>query len=256
MKQVIILASLWLILSTSAMAQAVPQKSPTIGASLQAADSMPSVEQILDKYVRAIGGKAAIEKVTSRFAEGTFSIPAAGVSGQMKSYRKSPGKRMVTVSIADLGTLRNGFDGTVAWEQDPETGKLTEKNGKELSALKRDADFYRDIKLREIYPQMTLKGIEKVGSVETYLIEATPAGASTEKLYFDTETGLLIRRDSKEFSGTPVRETYGDYQEVDGIKLPFSVRRSTPAMTYIIKITEVKQNVTIDDAQFNKPALR
>jgi len=128
-----------------------------------------------------------------------------------------------------------------------------------LAAIKRDADFYRDIKLREIYPQMTVKGKDKAAGREVYVIEATTADGITDKLYFDTETGLLLRRDSKEVSEkgeTPVREVYSDYKEVDGIKLPFSIRRASPAMTYTIQVTEVKQNIAIDDAKFKEPATR
>lgn len=259
MKQATIISILCLIMSASAMAQNAPQKAQTNGAEAKAADALPSVEQILDKYLQAIGGKAALEKVTSRYAKGIFAVPAAGLTGQMESYRKAPGKKMVAVSIENMGTLRNGFDGTVAWEQDPESGKLSEKKGKELASIKRDADFYRDLKLREIYPQMTVKGKDKAASREVYVIEATTAEGNTDKLYFDTETGLLLRRDSKEINEkgeSPVREVYSDYREVDGVKLPFSLRRATPAMTYTIQITEVKQNVTIDDAKFSEPAAR
>ncbi|HEY7544364.1 MAG TPA: hypothetical protein VID27_05760, partial [Blastocatellia bacterium] len=160
------------------------------------------------------------------------------------------------VDIAGFGLVREGFNGTVAWEDNPQTG-MREKSGVELTDAKRDADFYREIKLKTIYTKMTLKGKEKVGDKEAYVIDAVPAEGTPEKWFFDTQSGLRIRSDAERESpqGKVLIESYlGDYREVDGIKIPFSIRQVTPAFSIIIKIMEVKHNVPIEDAKFNKPA--
>jgi hypothetical protein len=217
---------------------------------------MPSADQIIEKYVQALGGKAAFEKITSRLSKGSIEIPDAGLSGTAEIYEKAPNKTVAFVDIAGFGLVREGFNGTVAWEDNPQTG-MREKSGVELTDAKRDADFYREIKLKTIYTKMTLKGKEKVGDKEAYVIDAVPAEGTPEKWFFDTQSGLRIRSDAERESpqGKVLIESYlGDYREVDGIKIPFSIRQVTPAFSIIIKIMEVKHNVPIEDAKFNKPA--
>ena len=101
------------------------------------------------------------------------------------------------------------------------------------------------------------KGKQKVGDREAYVIVATPAAGSPEKWYFDTQTGLLIRTDSERESPegkVPVEAYLEDYKEIDGVKLPFTLRQVLPAFSIIIKISEVKHNVPIEDSKFDKPS--
>jgi hypothetical protein len=123
--------------------------------------------------------------------------------------------------------------------------------------MKRGADFYQELNYKKNYAKMEVKGKEKVGSYETYVIEATPAEGSPEKLYFDVNTGLLVRHDAEAETpqGKQVMETYReDFKVVDGIQIPHTTKQVSPAVTFVIKITEVKNNVEIDSAKFNKPS--
>ena len=89
------------------------------------------------------------------------------------------------------------------------------------------------------------------------MIEATPAEGPPEKLYFDVNTGLLVRHDAEVESpqGKLLMESYlEDYKVVDGVKIAHTMKSVNPAMTIVIKISEVKNNVEIDDAKFGKPA--
>ena len=106
---------------------------------------------------------------------------------------------------------------------------------------------------------MTVTGKQKVGEKDAYVIEAKPTEGSVEKWYFDAQTGLLIRLDAERESpqGKMPTETYlDDYKEVDGVKIPHTVRQTTPMFTINIKTEEVKHNVPVDDAKFNKPAAK
>ena len=253
------------MLAASAFAQSSQQK-PATGqpaakpadmkpADTKPAEALPSVDQILDKFVQAIGGKAAMEKVTSRVSKGNFEIPAMGAGGPIEIYAKAPNKNLVIINIPGFGVVQQGFNGTVAWSQDPTTG-LRELSGPEMVSAKREAEFYADIKFKEMYPKMTVKGKDKVGDKEVYVIEATPSEGSPAQLYFDTQSGLMLRTDRE--AETPQGKMHveiflEDYKEVDGIKMPFTVKQNTPAISFTIKIDEVKHNVPVDDAKFNKP---
>lgn len=219
-------------------------------------DALPTVDQIIEKHVQALGGKAAIEKITSRTVKGTIDIPAMGISGTTQSYAKAPNKFGVTSSISGIGDFLQGFDGTTAWEQNPMAG-FRVLSGAELALIKRDAEFHGDLKFKQLYPKAVVKGKQKLGDRDVYLIEATPAEGGPEQLYYDVQTGLLARRDFVLDSpqGQIPTETYmEDYKDVDGVKVPFTIRQNNSAVSFTIKVTEVKHNVPVDDAKFNKPS--
>lgn len=249
-----------LMLGTSlALAQAQAQAQTKVEAAkpeAKPAADLPSVDKVLEKYVTALGGKAAIEKLTSRTAKGTFELPAMGASGTFEMVAKAPNKTGMKIEIPGFGEIHNRFDGTKAWAQDPMSG-LRELSGVELAATKLDAEFYKDIKMKELYKQLVVKGKEKVGSGEAYVVEATPAEGALEKYYFDTTTGLLIRHDTERESPQgkmAVESTFEDYRAVDGVQVVHTIKQSTPAFAMVIKMTEVKHNVAVDDAKFAKPA--
>lgn len=249
---------LGLFLSISAMAQnSSPSTHISANTAKASAGALPTVEVVLEKYVNATGGRIAIEKIKSRVSKGTFEITSmAGVKGAVEIYEKAPNKQAAFINIPGIGTDAEGFNGTIAWELEPDSGVVHEKSGLELASARRDAEFYSELKFKEMYPQMTLKGIEKVGASAAYVIEAVPTEGSAEHFYFDTETGLLLRHDYVEEGDggkKPVEEYYSDYRAVDGIKVPFALHQKSPGMDFTIKINEVKQNVAIEDSKFNKP---
>lgn len=238
----------------TASAQGAAQK-PAQAPASQAAASMPTADEILAGYVEALGGKAAVEKITSRFSKGTLEIPSAGATGSFESYEKFPNKSLAIIVLNGFGEICQGFDGTVAWSQDPQSG-LREKNGVELASVKRDSDIHKDLKLRQLYPKMEVQGKEKVGEKDAFVIVATPQEGAAEKWYFDTQTHLLMRSDT-ETEGpqgkVPVESYYEDYREVDGIRIPFTLKHSNPVFSIVTHLQEVKHNVPVEDEKFAKP---
>src|SRR5262245_53834794 len=140
---------------------------------------LPTADQIIDKYIQAIGGKAVIEKQTSRVSKGTIEIPAFGLTGTIEVYEKAPNKSIQIANITGYGIVNNCFDGTAGWAQDPQTG-MRDKSGTELAAAKLDAAFYKPLRLKELYTTVVVKGKEKVGDKDVYVIEATPKELSPE----------------------------------------------------------------------------
>lgn len=215
--------------------------------------AMPSLDQIIEKAVQAIGGKAAHEKLTSRVAKGTLEV--SGTGGPFETYAKAPNKTITIVDIEGYGVYQEGFDGAVAWVLDPASG-MSERQGTALATAKREADFYGAFKIKEHFPKMTLKGKDKVGDREVYVIDAITAEGTPETLYIDVQNGLILRMDMVRETpqGKVSMELYmEDYREVDGIKLPFTLRQNADVTNITIKLTEVKHNVAIEDAKFKKP---
>jgi zinc protease len=239
-----------------AMAVAVSAQEAKPKMEAKPAEAMPTADQIIEKYVQALGGKAAIEKLNSRASKSSFDIPAMGASGTVEAYEKAPNKSLAIITIPGFGVIREAYDGKMAWAEDPTMG-MREKSGIELADTRLEAEFHKPIKLKQLFPTMTVKSKEKVGEQEAYVIEAKPTEGSVEKWYFDTQTGLLIRQDAERETpqGKMPTETYlSDYKEVDGVKIPHSVRVSNPTFVINIKTEEIKHNVPVDDAKFTKPA--
>lgn len=256
MKRTLTVTILCMAVAVVALAQQKPADQAAKPPAAMPAQAMPTVDQILDKYVQALGGKAAMEKITSTASKGTFEIAAFGASGSAEIWTKAPNKTAIRLDIPGFGIVQEGFNGTVAWAQEPQSG-LREKTGSELASTKLDADFYKPLRLKQLYPKITVKGKEKLGDKDAYVLEATPAEGSAETWYFDATSGLLARIDAERESpqGKAAVQNYlEDYRDVDGVKEPFTNRIVSPAFTIIIKLDEVKHNVPVDDTKFNKPA--
>lgn len=215
---------------------------------------LPNVEQVLERYVQAVGGREAIEKVNTRVLKGS-RVGADGVLVPEEVYSKAPNKLLVITSYPKQ-VFRTGFNGSQGWARSNETAR--DLPTEVLAQIRREAEFYKETRLKELYSKLVVAGRAMVGEREAFVVEATLAdGGSPEKLYFDVQTGLLVRKysEAKTVLGQfPTQTDYEDYREVDGVKLPFTIRWSIPGRSWGRKITEVKQNVPLNDAQFNMSA--
>jgi hypothetical protein len=216
--------------------------------------TLPTIDQVIDKYLRALGGKSALQKVRTRVMRGSL-ITQGGLMAPLEIYEKAPNKSFTTFRNP-MGVTLMGFDGAIGWTRSPEQG-LRELDGKELVFRRFESEFYKELKLKERYPKMVMLGVAKLGDHENYVIEATTAEGNAETLYFDTQTGLLVRQDftveNQQSRGT-IQTRFADYREANGVKLPFVIHRSRPGFTFSYKFDEVKLNVPINDAKFSRPS--
>ena len=218
--------------------------------------ALPGVEQIMSKYIAAVGGRAAAAKLQTRVLKGTLEQSQGRTPG-VEITLKEPDKYLVVLTTKQQGIIYQGFNGKTGWIK---TDKMMrEMNASELAQLKRAAMLYDVIKVKEPFTGMTVTGREKVGDREAYVIETKATdGSGTEKLFFDAETGLLLRRIT--LTNTllfpfPEQTDFEDYREVDGVKLPFTVRISNidTFFSSTRKFTEIRSNVTVDDTRFDPP---
>ncbi len=248
--------TLILALSTIGLAQETQDKPEAKPAETKAAE-LPTIDQILDKYVEALGGKTAIEKLTSRESKGKLEVAEMGAGGTITLLAKTPDKILLTIDVEGFGVIQQACNGDVAWANDPMRG-LRDVSGAELAAQKRAALFHRELKMKDQYSKMEVKSKEKIGEKDAYVVEATPTEGAVEKMYFDAQTGLLVRfdgdRETPDGGTTHVETSREDYKEMDGVKVPFTLKQVMPQMTVVIKFDEVKHNVEIEDTKFAKPA--
>ena len=224
-------------------------------------DPLPEVDAILNKYVEAVGGKSALEGIQTRVSEGSFTRPKlvnpSGKLFKVEIYQKAPNKYLTVVTAPDGGVTYQGFNGKVGWIKTPAMQR--EFTAAELIQVKPQIEFYKELTLKDQFSSLRVSGKQKVGERDAYVVEGVDLGGKTEKLFFDTETGLLVRRVvfSKTILGLdPVQTDYLDYRELNGVKLPFQIQG-----TYLDNshygttrtFTQIKQNVPVDDAKFEVP---
>src|SRR2546423_9683748 len=209
----------------------------------------PTLAQILDKYVQALGGKIAIDRVNSRASKGIFTSTQLKTKGPIELYAKAPNKWLVTLLAQGSGNYRRGFNGTVAWEKYPGSAA-----GNSTAFAKRDAEFYLPLEFRKIYPNVAFKGTAKLGELHTYVLEA-PGVGNPKHWYFDRQSGLLLRAETINAAGKVLESVeYSDYRPVDGVQEPFGIRLvDRDGTDFNIKLSEVKHNVLIADESFDKP---
>ena len=218
-----------------------------------ASAAAPTADQILAKYVAAIGGAEALHKISSRVSKG--GINAMGHITAIEVFAKAPDKRMSVTHMAS-GDSITAFDGQAGWLGS--TGRpARDMSGQENEAAKLDADFYFATHVKEIFSGFRVGRPDKIGDQAVYTVICTRQGQPPVRLYFDQSSGLLLRQ--VRYTDTPVGRSptqidYADYREVDGVKVAFRWTLARINGRFTIQIQEVKQNVPIDDAKFVKPA--
>jgi len=228
--------------------------------------AMPTVDRILDKYVQALGGEQALRKITSRLITATQNIPTGPggqnlIAAQAEQYQKAPNLTL-NVYRAPAYTTSNGFDGVTQWAQD-QNGVVADASQLDTMRARRAADLLEPLDLKQEYTRMVVRGIEKVNDRDAYVVIALPPGDKAERLYFDVQTGLLVRKYSAlptPVGDSPLQMDYDDYRDTGtGVKIPFVIHMSPASLhselqTYTtIQVQKVQDNVAIDDSKFVKP---
>jgi len=220
--------------------------------------SLPSVAEVLEHYVQALGGQAALDGVKSRIIR---TEPLNGENSESKTmmYQKAPGK-VLFVWGSPSYTLWVGFNGKSAWAQDSEKSYWGILNTPQRNSIMRDSESYQGSRIKSQYSNVKVKGVEKIGEHATYVVSGTSPEGTSEDFFFDMQSGLLLRRHIEEqtiFGGFQIRADFEDYREMGGVKMPFVVRWASPGGAWgtkvSFKVAEVQQNEPIEDEKFEGP---
>jgi len=251
-----IIAAILLIAAFSLVAVAQkPDSSKPAEVKPAATPKLPAAQEVVEKYIKAIGGREPLKKQKSRYQAATVELAPMGLKGTVETFARSDDRLLVKTTLAGIGDILVGYDGQKAWTVNPIQGNRVQE-GKEFLQTKRTAMFAREISFDKLYTSLRVRGIEPVGERQAYVIVASTDGLPDDVLFFDTQTGLMLRSDS--ITITPEGEQaitsfYDDYREVEGTKSPFKIRAKTPAFEINTVITEIKYNVPVDDTKFIQP---
>jgi carboxyl-terminal processing protease len=202
--------------------------------------------QVVKDYISAIGGEAALRKITSLTAFGTAELKTEGtvVEGEYDIYRKSPDKLTEVLTLESVGQIREVFNGKQYFVQSYYSGVIDQTFSPLLLERKLFSDFNEFLTFAELYPKIKYTGtFERLGR-KINLIEATSKEGIRTAFAFDIETKFLVSR-----SGTYFDATFEDYAKTGEIMYPMTQSRS---LQLKIKLIEVNFNTKIDDKKFVK----
>lgn len=220
---------------------------------ISAQEGLPSADQILDKYLAAVGGAGALHKIKTRVQKG--SIDAMGQQYLVEIYSEGPEKR-VFISHPSFGDSVTAFNGQMGWLATPRG--VHPMSAQENQAARLDAQIYFAARLRELYQEFKVLPGETIGGHTTFLVTANGAGTPPLRLYFDQQTGLLlrlIRFIETPLGRNPTQIDYADYRDSSGVKIPYQWTITRTDGSFTIRINSVQQNVPVDEKLFTMPAV-
>ena len=226
--------------------------------------SAQTVDEVIEKSITAMGGRAAMEKVKTRSMTGTLamSTPAGDLPGTVEILNAAPNKMRLVIK-ADLSAFGAGqllidqrFDGTSGYMINSLQGDQPITGG-QLESMKANSfpHLFLDYKAKGF--KATLTGKEKVGDRDAFVVVLEPTTGSPIRQFIDAESFLPVRSVAK--ITTPqtgeLEQTAdaSDFRDVGGVKVPFSLRLTSSLQSVTMTFTNAENNVAIDEKMFVKP---
>ena len=217
----------------------------------------PTVDQVFDKYIRAIGGAQRVANVTSIVGKGTYvGYDTDHEKVPVDVYAKATAQRTVVVHMR-IGDSTRTYDGRAGWVASPDKPfPLIPLTGGNLEGAKLEATLLFPTRIKQLYSQWRV-GETAVDDKPVQVLQSAVFGQPPLSLYFDQATGLLVRvvRFAETAVGrVPTQYDFSVYREVSGIKVPFKTITTWTDGQATTELTLVQTNATIDAARFNRPA--
>ena len=223
-----------------------------------------TADQILDKYIQALGGAERLAGLTSFVATGTsIGYGEFGGDGDFTIFAKAPNQRTTLITFKehpDRGDSVWAFDGRTGWIKTPR-GLLGEYEliGEELDGARLEAQMSFPGQIKQVLNNWRVGQRRTIIDRDYLVVQGSGPRGLLATLYFDPQSGLLtrmVRYGPSPVGRVPTQIDYSDYREVAGIKFPFEYKFSWLDGRYTAKLKEIKTNVAIDAASFGKPPVR
>jgi photosynthetic reaction center cytochrome c subunit len=234
-----------------------PDKDP-VEITAQAA-GQPAPDEVLNKYFKAIGGTDKLAGINSFIARGTWQGYDDTEQHSLQIYAKAPNQR--TTIVDNRGALTtNTYDGHNGWIAAPYTDvpvTLVTLVGSDLDNAAIDAELSFPSRIKQSLTDLRVGPAFVIGDKDVTILQGYSPAKSPVKLYFDSETGLLmrlVRYTNSRVGRQPTQFDYSDYRDVNGIKVPFHWVTTWVDGRSKTQLTEVQFNAPIDAAKFAKPA--
>jgi hypothetical protein len=225
---------------------------------IEQARGVASADQILDNYIQALGGAQRLAALTSFIAKGT----SAGYGPEsdkrpLEIFAKAPARRTTIIHTLN-GDSTTTYDGRTAWVAAPlRPVPVLALSGTALEGVRLEAELSFPARIKQTLGQWRSGFPVTINDREAQVVQGTTREGAMATFYFDTESGLLVRRihyANSVIGRVPTQIDYADYRDVAGVKMPFRWTMSWLDGKENVELTEVQPNVPIDAAKFAKPA--
>jgi len=219
----------------------------------------PSADQILDKFLDAIGGAQNLARVTSFSAKGTYvGFDTYEQKVPLELFVKSPNQRTLVIHTQN-GDTTAVFDGRRGWLASVDRPvTLLPLDRSDLDGAGLDARLALPSGIKQSLTRWRIGfPMTSIEDRTVQLIEGTGENKTRFKLFFETDSGLLVRvvRYSPTIVGTvPTQTDYSDYRAVGAIKIPFKTVITYTNGQGTIELSDVQSNATIQTARFAEPS--
>lgn len=236
-----------------------PAAIPAIaGQSLQEATDATAVpkepvDQVLRRYLQAVGGAEAVTKIDSKVEKGRVTL-AEGVEVPVEILTRRPAQRAM-VMHSPSGKVSTVYDGRSGWIAAPNR-PVRDLSSSENQAAIMEADPHFPVNLTQYFKDIQFETRERIGADTLNVLRATRPGMPPVRLYFHPRSGLLVRivRFAESPLGlNPTQIDYSDYRTQNGVRIPFLWTVSQPEGKFSVRLDTVELNVPIDDATFQRP---
>jgi hypothetical protein len=204
----------------------------------------PTMDQILSNYTAALHGKGIGGTVSTRLIKAT-NTSDDGKTIEPETIEQAPGKLRVKTTYGQT-LVTETYDGANASKRAGDQDIKLRPD--EVEQIKREAQLFGNADLKSVYSRLDYRFMDQIDGHEVYVVLATTAANQRERLYFDTKTGLLVRR----VASTPTligqyqyQYDYLDYKDFGGVKLPTTVKFAMPEVRWTRKIVKVQNNANI-----------
>ena len=226
--------------------------------------SAQTADEVIEKSIAAMGGRAAFEKIKTRVATGELSIgtPAGDIAGTVEMYGTAPNKQR-TVIKADLSQFGAGqlvidqrFDGTTGYAMDTMQGNR-EITGSQLDNMKAQGFPHPFLNYKAAGVSVKLGAKEQVKGRDMLVVTFEPASGFPIKQYIDAETYLpartIVTAEVPQMGKVEQMVDPSDYRDVDGVKVAYKMELINAMQSISMKFTKVENNAAIDEKMFSKP---
>jgi hypothetical protein len=210
--------------------------------SMKAADKLPSIDDVIAQYTKALGNLDAMEKRWVLDLRGTCDSSAAEESGPIEVLVQGSKFFMQL----NGGALLMGVNQDVFWRH-PRGQEIVTVPASVIAETVAIFDPSRVLHWKERFPQIAVTGIQNVDDHDVYVIETKPGDPATERLFVDRRSGLLVR---DEILAKHELFTFADFRAVDGIEVPFTIHQTTPGPSYAYHFSVVKHLTDVDETMF------
>ena len=229
---------------------------PARGADEKAAAKkpLPSAKEIMERYGKAVGGNEAFMKHKSQHAKGSVEMTAQKLKGTMEVFAARPNKLVLKVTIPGIGETATGFDGTVAWANNPLLGPML-LEGKQKDQIATQADFDHALHDPAHYKTMEVLGVQEFNGEECYKLKLVHRTGFESTEYFSIKTGLQTGFEATQESPLgPITATslVTDYRRFGDLFMPSRLSQKAMGMETVMTIEEMEYD-KVDPAAFDLP---